>query len=445
MAVNLSSFPSLDCSAITTSKREYDHAVLHACEATDWGRDEQQRVLSIMDSYKLRPLSLTTESHGEANALTHQSHLPRLNSTMNVCPSPARKRIREEPILPSISSSLYSVLASGPYAKLLLQDNYVEMNDELSTFLNDDWTIDPQMRYACSRLLAGMIMVHSPTGKAVIVNSVEIYGRQRVLDSHRESFRVKLDTTSPTSLPPHKCYYANVWPTTLLDADGKKLLVGSKTFNALITSSLRIDKELEPDVGATTSRFVLENHQESLETHIYLKESAWDAAKKLAHQEDASAIDTFDKLYQLRQLRTRFHHSSTYLQCRSANEPVNDLATRPYTVFTLANYDAAHDDASYRTGSLLLQTIATSMIQGRPQLARSKVELLAVRIKSDTQMKAYFQEILALFDTPECLNIEIMSNKELNSIVEKIARSLIPQIAKANKSVKAAVTAAFRC
>lgn len=58
----------------------------------------------------------------------------------------------------------------------------------------------PQIHYACCRLLTGMILSETSTGKAMIVSSVEIYGRRRSLDAHRESFQVK------KRLPlPHHC------------------------------------------------------------------------------------------------------------------------------------------------------------------------------------------------------------------------------------------------
>ncbi|EIE91324.1 hypothetical protein RO3G_16035 [Rhizopus delemar RA 99-880] len=59
------------------------------------------------------------------------------------------------------------------------------MNHNLCTFLNQDWPEYPQMRYACSRFLAGMIMLDTSSGKTIVVNCVEVYGRRRTVDSHR--------------------------------------------------------------------------------------------------------------------------------------------------------------------------------------------------------------------------------------------------------------------
>ena len=48
----------------------------------------------------------------------------------------------------------------------------------------------------------------------------------------------------PNSLPPNNARYKDVCSTTVKDPYGVKLLVETKVFNGLVTSSARIDKEL---------------------------------------------------------------------------------------------------------------------------------------------------------------------------------------------------------
>jgi hypothetical protein len=45
-------------------------------------------------------------------------------------------------------------------------------------------------------------MLNSNNGKAIIANTVETYGRTRLVDAHREPFGVKKGIPIPTSLPP---------------------------------------------------------------------------------------------------------------------------------------------------------------------------------------------------------------------------------------------------
>lgn len=69
-------------SAITKSKREHDHAVLHACQATKWRMEEQIRLLTIMDSYSLQPIAMIHgETNKEDNALIHKNHLSSVNES----------------------------------------------------------------------------------------------------------------------------------------------------------------------------------------------------------------------------------------------------------------------------------------------------------------------------------------------------------------------------
>ncbi|KAI8378058.1 uncharacterized protein BYT42DRAFT_475639, partial [Radiomyces spectabilis] len=56
------------------------------------------------------------------------------------------------------------------------------INDNLCAFLNTDWSEHSQIGYACSRLLAGMVMFDTTSGRAIVVNSVEVHGRRRTVD-----------------------------------------------------------------------------------------------------------------------------------------------------------------------------------------------------------------------------------------------------------------------
>lgn len=48
--------------------------------------------------------------------------------------------------------------------------------------LNRDWLEYPQMRYCTSQLLAGAILIEGLT--AIIINVVEPYSRDTLLDAH---------------------------------------------------------------------------------------------------------------------------------------------------------------------------------------------------------------------------------------------------------------------
>lgn len=141
---------------------------------------------------------------------------------------------------------------------------------------------------------------------------------------------------STSSLPPSNSRYPAVWPVSIPDTDGHKLIIGTKTFDVLVTSSLRLDRSMDPEIGPNTSNFNLDTEAKSLGTKIFIKKTAWTAAKILADQPVTNRLTRYDVLSQLRQLRSKFHHSSTYLCCRASNEETDDLTAKPFTIFTTA-------------------------------------------------------------------------------------------------------------
>ncbi|CAO3619634.1 unnamed protein product [Mucor hiemalis] len=105
-------------------------------------------------------------------------------------------------------------------------------------------------------MLAGAIIMDRKN-EAVLVNTVEIYGRQRSLGVQREKFVNKKGKSASSSLPPVTTKYHYTRATIMKDNEGDKLVVGTKTLNALITSSLRIDSINEASVWGIISHFEL--------------------------------------------------------------------------------------------------------------------------------------------------------------------------------------------
>ncbi|KAG0175669.1 hypothetical protein DFQ28_008272 [Apophysomyces sp. BC1034] len=234
-------------------------------------------------------------------------------------------------------SNRLSILYYGPCHKFLSKRLCVELEDGTSQILNDDWTLLPQMRYACSQLLAGAITMNSKK-QAIIINTVEMCGRSRSKDVHRENFVNIKGVPIPSSLPPVDSKYCNTWATLLTDSDGKKLVIGSKEMDALVTSSLRLDTMLGASVGGTTINFDL-NDDSAMTTAIFLNTDSIQKASILVKNPQANKINRFNLLHRFRQLRTKFQYPSTCLLCRSSSVFTDDIRSRPYSVYTFADYD----------------------------------------------------------------------------------------------------------
>ncbi|KAG1466833.1 hypothetical protein G6F46_000209 [Rhizopus delemar] len=144
---------------------------------------------------------------------------------------------------------------------------------------------------------------------------------------------------------------------------------------------LLLDAPANPEVGPNVVSFDLSDSSKAKTAVIFIKESAWKEAVEIAQNHNAASIAPYDLIYQLRQLRTRFHQQSTYFLCRASNETVDNLAARPYTVYTLAEWDNGNDNADYRTASKLFQTIATNAICGNPRLEKHSILSLCRELK----------------------------------------------------------------
>lgn len=158
---------------------------------------------------------------------------------------------------------------------------------------------------APSYLLALLLSIRTTKPCLSSVNTVEIYNRQRTLVVHRETFVNKKEMAALSSLPPIDTKYYNTWVTIIGDTDGSKLVVETKTLNALITSSLRIDSVHQASIGGVISHFDLDDST-ALTTSVFLDNESIEKASILASDLNASKINRFDLRYKRRQLRSKF-------------------------------------------------------------------------------------------------------------------------------------------
>jgi hypothetical protein len=154
------------------------------------------------------------------------------------------------------------------------------------------------------------------------------------------------------------------------DDDGKKLVIGTQTMDALVTLSLRIDISAEPCVGAQAHLFDIEP-SESNNIRIYLDDDCIKKASKILLNEQ-TYINKFNTIGQLRQLWSGFHVPSTYFCCRCSGPITNNHTLQPYTVFTVCDYDSAGDGSDTKLKSLLLRDIAFKVFTDtKPRLNKS--------------------------------------------------------------------------
>lgn len=250
-----------------------------------------------------------------------------------------------------------------------------------------------------------------------------------------------------SSLPPQNSEYQNVHVTCMNDQDGVKLVIGTKAFNGLITSSLRIDSIVKPDIGPSTTHFTVYPSSSAKNTRIFLSRKSLEEAKRLARDTKAIRIKPYDILSQLRQVRTQFDNLSTYLCCRASSPQTDDMSCRPYTVFTLADYDNDRSDSNGRIGSILFQTIALSIIRDDNLdsvgenigcLEKSTVQASENKCKENSKIESILHSIVELYATDD-QRIPVIGNSKLNTLLQSLATELAPYITQANHSVAKAI------
>ncbi|CAO3631737.1 unnamed protein product [Mucor fragilis] len=117
-------------------------------------------------------------------------------------------------------------------------------------------------------------------------------------------------------------------------ADGKKLVLGSRSCNVLATSSVRLDIR-SVNLGPSTTHFV-----PSPSTRVFLDKDAINTVSAMLINDDLMSAQTIPALYQLRQLRSKFHILSTYMQCRASSTQASHLELQPATVWNLCDQDS---------------------------------------------------------------------------------------------------------
>ncbi|KAI9006540.1 hypothetical protein CLU79DRAFT_780222 [Phycomyces nitens] len=220
-----------------------------------------------------------------------------------------------------------------------MQRTYLELNDEVSTLLNGDWQHEPNLKFACARVLAGTILLNVSSGVAVMINTIESYGTTKGVDVHRD-----VSTSTSSSFPPVESIYGDVWPCVQNTRDGSKLVIATLASTSLITSSMRVDILEDPKIGPSSSTVQLSPQT----SKIYIDQESWNKASTLALNKEARSIQTSYLVGQLRQLRSQFQHPTTYMLCRSSSHLAMGRFCQPLTVFTYADFEGIKNQLTTR-------------------------------------------------------------------------------------------------
>ncbi|KAG1170466.1 hypothetical protein G6F70_009072 [Rhizopus microsporus] len=164
---------------------------------------------------------------------------------------------------------------------------HIELSQKHVHILNQDWLEYPQLRFCGSQLLAGAIIIEKQT--SMLVNTVEPYARDPLPDAHYERSPTK------SSFPTEPGIYGHIRICLLDSPDGKKLVLGTRVCNFLVTSSMRLDVN-SCNISPSTTHFT-----PSDESRIFLDNSSIQFVTEMIENPDINECQVMPVLNQLRQ------------------------------------------------------------------------------------------------------------------------------------------------
>ncbi|KAG9319124.1 hypothetical protein KVV02_004110 [Mortierella alpina] len=424
--------------------RDHDDAVLLACQRQSGSEVDKIATLGVVHFLGLEPFTLNDTLGREHNALAHPDVIKRLcvgqlQSPVTV-PNPSKRKLMEESVCvkcsPISEPSLDSVFAFSTYSKILRTRSFVELTDSICILMNEDWTFQPQYRYGCPQMLAGSILFNTSNGHAVLVNNIEAYGRTSMVDAHCEPFGLKKGVAVRTSLPkPGTAHYRDVWPSTMIAAtEGERLVIGTQAFDALVTSSVRLDAHGVGSIGAITGTFQLSNDMEGAATKIFLDKESVQAGVALCQDPKAYRITNIHLHCQLRQLKTKFFDPSTFFLCKATGPLTKAHSLQPCTIYTFCNHSQSGDG---HHASRLFFKIARAVLQAGNDAVLEVETMQECRRSCSNETKnipPVLDSILELF-TDGASTIPILGNRQLNGYLETLANLLSSYISGVNNNI----------
>lgn len=310
------------------------------------------------------------------------------------------------------------------------------MTDEIVKLLNQDWFFRPQMRFVAAKILSGAILVDPISSHALLINTVELYGRSSLVDAHHERCLNKRGIPAVSTNPPTSSRYKGIWAISVKDNDGTKLSIATKSFNALVTSSIRLDTKHAAELGPTTSKFDIDT-KHGRDIQIFFNEENYIEATKIALNQHAANISDTDILQQLRQIRSKFNDHSSYIPSRSSSLHCDFHRLQPQTIFTYCTFDTSSSHCDGKLASQLFAHIAREVINKKEEamLHKSVITNISGKCKPGGKVKDILDDISELFANG-CTAIKILDNNiPLCNHLKLLAHILHSYISQANQTI----------
>ncbi|KAG2201539.1 hypothetical protein INT47_007416 [Mucor saturninus] len=404
--------------------RTYDEAFLFAMGETNRTSNSKKRALLFADFYDVVPVAVNDEDGNEVDVILSPNHVEKFQ-TMLAKPIPLTVNRPVQEASPQTMSptldTVNSIGESGAYSSYLRKRSYTELTKDMIEMLNQDWEIKPSQRFIAARSLIGSVIIDTGNHHGLLILALEVYGRDPDIDSHAEQHS-STGSTRSVGQNGFKIF-------TEGSNNSIMLILGTHSFNALVTASTRIDNFVDqPECGPYTVNFGVSPPSHS-KYKLYLDSESWSDSLALEKKTNLQCIYTHSRLMQLRQVRTRFHELDTYSASRSTL--FHGYLQQPITVFTYGkNTTSANSGA---LSSRFLAMLATSVMRdGRnAHLGKNNVENLLTEFNKESKAKSVIERVLQLFGDNN--TIPIIGNTRLNFIAEELATLLASYLSTTNK------------
>lgn len=388
---------------------------------------EQQKALLLTDLLNLQPIAVETPNKnyyllGDGCTITELSaNQPSASFTVPQLKVPTtHSRVTQQ-------SLLRHLIASSGISNILVNEVYVEMDENISNVANKDWVFSPQSKYAVSQLFAGCILLDGT--KALLINCIESYGRKSGNDAHAERYSI---SDRETSIPAHNDRYDSVCVRLMNKDNSLKLVIGTFSCNLLVTSSCTINENPVVCVGPSTDSFKPSN-----QTQIFLNKTSVDKSLMLLSDNDCHQLYPHDQMEQLKQIRSKFYREETYSKCRCASDFTKGHIYQPCSIWTLLNSSSTKEESQARKASEIFNKIAMQVINSSncsKQTAVLDKSALKWFDNKNGDIATKVQEMKQLFG--EDTSIVIIGNSKLDEQLKQLAKLLVTPIQKANEVVK---------
>jgi hypothetical protein len=210
--------------------------------------------------------------------------------------------------------------------------------------------------------------------------------------------------------------------------NSKKLIIGTYSFNALVTSSIRLDQTSELETGPSTKQF-----SPSRNTQIFIAQTSRIAANDIIETKKNTLYD-FDILHQLRQLRSRLTSPSTYSISRACAMLTNQISCKPYTIFSILDAGSNTSDTDEKLASMVLRHIALKILNKQTTITKLEIDEILKLKEGDTVVLNAIKSISSLMAENE--SVPILHNQELETLLNTLASSITNKLPTYNEHVK---------